>query len=445
MNRFGKIAVLAIVFTIIFGGVGAQELGIALNGGLQGMQYQLPGGQSTVQPAGSLGLTYTFRVSDQWGILTGILGSVYRTKASLNDGSFSYGQVDDAGSAFIYNVKVTGYEETQQFFAATIPLLLHFHTGGAGTQWFFDGGGKIVFPFNSSIQASASQLSLSGYYPDFHLIVSNLPQHGFGTLNGWHAGASSELKPAGALSAGTGVSLVLSGHSRLYIGVYVDYGLTDLKAKHDSAPLVTYSPAGVGNVKPGGVMNMPNSGAATLLSYGLQLRLSFGSTRKKPAGKPKEEEGPAKTEVLPPARDSVAPVTAKPELLPPKLDSAAATMDATSLSDSSSLDVVFGIVGETTIPEAQKAQLDDLAFQLKKHPDVRVSIEGHFCDGLTEQENSQTALARARAVGKYLENKGINRHRMDISYSKKSDPVVSYDPAANYWTRRVVIGIIGSF
>lgn len=479
MRRFSKIVLLAVALATIAATGDAQGLGIELNGGLQGMQYKLTGGSNTPLPGGSLGLTYTFALSHQLGVRTGILGSVYRTEVTLKDGTFTYGQVDDGGSAFVYNVKVTGYKETQQFFAATIPLLLHFHTGGPGMQWSLDAGGKLIFPFNSSIHASAQQLSLSGYYPNFHIVVSNLPQHGFGTENGWHASSATELKPAAALSGGTGVSFLLSPRSRLYVGLFADYGLTDLKDKPQSLPLVSYSSAGVGQVKANGVLNTSNSGAATLLSFGVQVRLSFGSAR--PAGRHKKVV----------RRDSVEVVTPATRSLPPKensvavaagtggtvaaTDSKVAAKDAkvsapdstVGTTDSMSLDaliradqlknekrsetertrrnVVFGIIGETNIPETQLSKLDELVSLLKSHPDLRISVEGHFCDSTMQMENSQTAAARVKSVVRYLENKGIDHRRMDIGYARKSDPVLSYDPASNYRNRRVAIRIIGSF
>ena len=476
MRTFRKIVILAVSLAAISAKSDAQGLGIELDGGLQGMQYKLPGGHSTALPGGSLGLTYTFRVNSQWGVRTGILGSIYRTQASLKDGTYSSGQVDDGGSAFNYNIKATGYKETQQFYAATIPLLLHFHTGGAGLEWYFDGGGKFIFPFNTSIQASARQLSLAGYYPNFHIVVSNLPQHGFGTVNGWHAGSNTGLKPAGALSAGTGISFAISRHTRIYTGVYVDYGLTDLREKSDSMPLVTYSTAGISHVKANGAMHLPNSGAATLLSFGVQVRLSFGSAtspgRRKRTQRHETDSLRQASAAVSPAKNSppraAEPVSRVPASLPPAKDSTVAEAGATAVStDNISLDslirrdevqsakrsqaersrrnVVFGIIGETAIPDMQKAKLDELVSLLQDHPDLRLSIEGHFCDSLMQMENSQTAETRMKAVVKYLENKGISRRRMDIGYLKKSDPVLSYDPAANYRNRRVAIHIIGSF
>ncbi len=277
-----KIVVIAVCLTAIITRSRAQELGIEVNGGLQGTQYQLQNGQNKQLPGGSLGLSYIFRLSSRWGLHTGITGGFYRTQAALPDGVvFTSDQVDDAGSAFQYQVKAGGYKETQRFLAASIPLLLQYHTTGS-TQWYIEGGGKVFVPFHTSIQVSAQQLSLSGYYPDFNLNVSNLPQHGFGTLHGWKSSTTSELKPAAALSAATGLGFRLSPGARLYTGLYVDYGLTDLNDKNGTMPLVTYSSTGINGVRANSVVNMQNAGQVVLLSFGLgkaeRFRISKGKT-----------------------------------------------------------------------------------------------------------------------------------------------------------------------
>jgi OOP family OmpA-OmpF porin len=411
----GKIIGVAVCFAAIVTQAGAQELGIELGGGLQGTQYQLQNGQNKLLPAGSLGLSYTFRLSSRWDLVTGITGGLYRTQATLQDGVvFTSGEVDDAGSAFQYNLKTEGYKETQRFFAASIPLLLQYHTAGAGTQWYFDGGGKVLLPFNASIQLSARQLSLSGYYPDYNLDVSNLPQHGFGTLNGWKGSATTDLKPAAALCAATGLSFSLSPGARLYTGLYVDYGLTDLKEKNGTMPLMTYSPTGINGVQANGVLNMQNAGQVTLLSFGLQVRLSFGSTKARPAAQPKTKSEPQQTADST-ISDDEAEVIQRP--------------------------VVFGNIDESSLTEFEKRQLDEVANIMKKYPDIRISIVGHICNSGTETENIKVGAARAKAVAHYLRGKGIDRSRMDVSSVSESDPVLPYDPPANYLNRRVVITV----
>jgi OmpA-OmpF porin, OOP family len=405
-----KTIAIAICLTAVTIGSRAQELGIELNGGLQGTKYQLQNGQTIQLPGGSLGLSYSFRLSRHWNLLTGVTGGVYRTQATLNDGvAFTYNQVDDAGSAFQYNVKTNGYKETQQFIAASIPLLLQYHTAGARTQWYFSAGGQALFPLNAAIRQSAQQLSLSGYYPDYNLEVSNLPQHGFGTINHWTASQTVALTPTAALSAETGLSFQLSRGTRLYTGVYLDYGLSDLKGRNDSMPLVTYSSTDVNNVQANSVLKMPIAGQMTLLSFGLQVRISFGSTNAKPV-------------------DRHSPRQASP---------------AISADDTAFLQtpILFGALGETDILDFQKLHLDDVATILKQYPNIRISIVGHICNSGDETEKIEVGEARARVVARYLRSSGISRRRMDISFLRESDPVLPNNPSANYRNRRVVITV----
>jgi OmpA-OmpF porin, OOP family len=410
----GKIIGTVISFTAIATQLSAQGIGIELSGGLQGTQYQLQNGQTKPLPGGSLGLNYTFRLGSHLGLLTGISGGIYRTQASLQDGVvYSSAQVDDAGSAFQYKMKTEGYKETQQFFAAGVPLLLQYHTVGPGTQWYFDVGGKIFVPFNTSIQISAQKLILSGYYPDFNVDVSNLPQHGFGTVDNWKANATTKMKPAATLSAATGLSFNLSPGTRLYTGIYIDYGITDLKEKNDSMPLATYSSKGISGAQVSSLLNTPNSGLVGLLSFGVQVRLSFGSANPKPTRTANKKE-PQQT-----------------------LDSTIRMSDARIIQSP----VVFGLIGETTVQDREKAHLDIVADIMKKHPDIRISIEGHSCNDKTETESIKTGSSRANAVARYLRDKGIDRSRMDVSYANERDAATQLDPSG-YQNRRVVITIL---
>ena len=418
----GKILGIAFCLTMIITHAAAQQgLTMGLDGGLQGTQYQLPNGKTQLLPGGSLELGYGFRLGNRWNLLSGITGGIYRTRATLPDGViFTSYQVDDAGSAFDYSMKTVGYKETQQFFAAGVPLLLQYHTTGAGAQWYLDGGGKVFVPFNNSIKVSAAQLTLSGYYPDFNINVSNLPQHGFGTINGWKSSATTQLKPAAALSAATGFSFALSAGARFYAGVYVDYGLTGLKQNNDTLPLVTYSPTGITNVKAGSVLNRPMAGQVTSLSFGIQLKISFGSSKPKATIRTDTKQ---KTDI-------------KQELQLP-VDSAVTDSEYEAIQSP----VLFGLINETHLPEVQRQHLDIVAHIMKQHPSIRISIVGHTCNSDTETEGKQVGTARADAVGRYLRSRGISADRLDISEVGVSDQWAPYDPPANYRNRRAVIAV----
>jgi OOP family OmpA-OmpF porin len=410
-----KIIGIITCFAVVITHTDAQGLSIEVDGGLQGTQYRLENGTTRLLPGGSLGLLYNFPVKGRWSLLTGITGGVYRTEARLPDGAvFADYQVDDEGSAFQYNMKTTGYMETQRFFAAGIPLLLQYHTAGAGIQWYIDGGGKVLLPTSVTSKISANQLSVSGYYPDYNLVVSNLPQHGFGTLTNWKSSTSAELKPAATLSAATGMIFSLSRGKRLYAGLYVEYGLTELKDKGDSMPLVTYNPSGVSGLNASGVLNMQNAGRMTSLSFGLQVRLGFETTK------------------------SRGQVRLPPKPLPQDTSAVAISEEE---ADFIRQPVVFGVIQEVAIPEGERPHLDDVASIMMQHPNLRISIVGHICNSGTETEDPKIGAARAEAVARYLKSKGVGRSRMDIGATSESDPVLPNNPAANYQNRRVVISL----
>ncbi|MBN8850735.1 MAG: OmpA family protein [Sphingobacteriales bacterium] len=412
---------MMLCFTAVSTQVNAQEFGIELNGGLQGMQYSLKNGQTKLLPAGSLGLNYTFRLSSQLGLLTGVTAGLYRTQITLPDGQlFTYNAVDDMGSAFEYRLKFTGYKETQHFLAAGIPLLLQYHTGGDGMQWYIEGGAKLLIPFNASTQISARQVDLTGYYPDFNVELSDLPQHGFGTLDNWKTTGTLKLRPAAALHAGTGIIFKLSPGMSLYTGLFIDYGLNNLKDNSDTSRFVTYNSNGTNGPQASSVLNTKNTDRSTLLSYGLQIRLGLGHGRARSITRP----------------DTAAPlekVTAQP--LSPPAPTTLSSEDAAIIDEP----IIFGIVGEISIPELQRSHLDDLANLLKRNPGIRLSIVGHYCDGERTTEKKTVGEARAKAVAKYLQKKGIPRNRMTANPAAESDPAQLSDPAANYQSRRVII------
>jgi OOP family OmpA-OmpF porin len=459
----GKITGIVVCFAAIVIQTDAQGLSVELDGGLQGIQYGLSRGSVKLLPGGSLGLLYTFRLTGHFDLITGITGGIYRTQATFPNGTvFTNYQVDNEGSAFQYNMKAEGYKETERFIAAGIPLLLQYHGTGEETQWYFNAGGKVVFPSAASTQVSAQQLTLSGYYPDYNINLSNLPQHGFGILNNWRASASTILKPAAALTAATGFSFGLSHGMRLSIGLYVDYGLTALKGRRDSMPLVTYSPTGVNAIKAGSVLNMPDAGPAKLLSYGLQLSLSLAPPRVRHTAKPKgqpvvqpemtkeppvtdttsiKSPSPDTTTTMPPSPDTLAMTPPSPDTasaMPSYYDSLGINYDDAAYIEQP---VIFGAVDEVAIPQVGKVHLDKAAAILMQHPKIRISLVGHICNSETETEDPKVASARVKAVSRYLMSKGVRRNRMDVSALKESDPVQPNNPPANYRRRRVAITV----
>lgn len=439
-----KITIACLTALSLAGSAFAQEFGIELNGGLQGLRYDLNNGDRKLQPGGSLGVNYTFRLGKQWGLLAGVSASYFNTKVTLQDGTFSSYQVDNTGSAFQYNIKATGFEEKQSFLAGTIPLMLQYHTLG-NTRWYVNAGAKLILPVEATVKAKASQLTLSGYYPDYNIEVKDMPQHGFGTVNNWQSETKQELKPSVAASAATGISFRLGEGMRLYTGVYFDYGVTNMKkGSGDNASLVAYNPENINEAKAGSLLNGIDKIHA--MGYGIQVRI--GLEKKKQKANPPPPSPPVAAAPVKEQQDYSLFVTPPPppkeEVKQPVQEPTPAPAPSITTEETMVVEkpVVFSTLGKTTLNESFKPHLDSIANILNQYPDLRVDVIGHTCDIGTEKENARIGLERAKSVAKYLESKGVARSRMDISSAGPSSPIVENTSAGNRsLNRRVTVHV----
>ncbi|MCS3798546.1 OmpA family protein [Niastella sp. OAS944] len=440
-----KIAIIGFCLLMCSFNGQSQEFGIEVNGGMLGLRFDNPGGsQSKPQAGGGVGVQYIFPLSAHFGLLTGIGGGYYNTKTTLhNDAAFSSWQVDNTGSAFQYNISTAGYSEKQCFLAAAIPVMLHYHTVGNNTQWYLNAGTKFILPFNEKIKATAQQLNLSGYYPDYNVEVFNVPQHGFAAINNWQSSRSIELKPTATLSGSTGISFKLGERMHLYTGVYIDMGLTDMKKADSYNSLIGYNSAGSVNPPAGGVFSVGNTGDAKLFACGLQVKLGLEHKKRKPVQQPSAE----------PVKEVAQQVTAQPatpqeqskqvvqeEIVqaPPPVNQAMREADSSVFKQP----VTFGVLGQTTIPETAYPHLDSMVVILNKYSATHLEIVGHTCNIGSENENIKVGEERAKAVAAYLQSKGIAAERMHLRSAGLSDPIVPNSSANNRQVNRRVTIIL---
>ncbi|HEY1202015.1 MAG TPA: OmpA family protein [Niastella sp.] len=441
-----KIAIIGFCLLMCSFNGQSQEFGIEVNGGMQGVRFDNPGGsQSKPQAGGSVGVQYIFPLSAHFGLLAGIGCGYYNTKATLHDGAtYSSWQVDNTGSAFQYNINTTGYSETQRFLAAAIPVMLHYHTIGNNTQWYLNAGTKFILPFHAKIKTTAQQLNLSGYYPDFNVEVFNVPQHGFAAISNWQSSRNIELKPTATLSGSTGISFKMGERMRLYTGVYIDLGLTDMKKADSYNSLIGYNATGTTNPPAGGVFRVGNTGDAKLFACGLQVKLGLERKKRKPVQQPSAEpvmevaQQVTAQPVTPPQEQPKPAVREEVVQTPPPVNQVMSAADSLVFKRP----VTFGVLGQTTIPEAAYPHLDSMVSILNKYPATHLEIVGHTCNIGSENENIKVGEERAKAVAAYLQNKGVAAERMQLRSAGLSDPIVPNSSANNRQANRRVTIIL---
>lgn len=418
----------------------AQEINFKINGGPSGILYDSNIGEGKLKFGGGIGVGYTYFFSDHWGISTGVDVTYNQNSFELDNGTtISTYEVDDQTSAFEYQVTPTNYKEDQHFIGLAIPLMMQYRTSIASqTQLYFGFGGKIMFPGKQTVKASASELQLSGYYPDVNLLIDDLPSHGFGKVTNWQDKTTVSLDPAFMLSFETGLTFKLKEKTKLYTGLYVDYGLTDLAKETSNTNIVAYNPNGLDNIQANGTIgNSKIVQESRYLSAGIQLKLGFSLTKDKPEPVQPKAEPVTQAETAPVQKE--VPVQQKAvEAVPVKKE---LTTEERNYIEKQPL--AFQEVGNTSVTPELASRLDEIAKILKSNKDTDLNITGYTCDIGTEQRNLEIGMKRAQAVSDYLQNKGIESNRMHLFSKGESEPLVPNTPAENKpQNRRVTLVLV---
>ena len=242
---------LTIVFSILFisGNTYSQdiahELSIFAGGGLSSLQNKTSVLDKSNGYGATVGVGYTYYFTSNFGIQTGIEYSMYSAKLKSSSISGSYSTKDNEGDALDYSFKAEGFEEKQETGFLQIPLMAQFQLPiGEANKFYIAAGGKIGLPIKKDYKHSFDKVTTQGYYPHLDPTIDDIPEQGFGTFSSTETDKELKLKTSFILSAETGMKWYLTDNMVLYTGVYVDYGLNDIKKDElTGSVLVEYNKA----------------------------------------------------------------------------------------------------------------------------------------------------------------------------------------------------------
>ncbi|MBO9681074.1 MAG: OmpA family protein [Flavisolibacter sp.] len=445
-----KLFFTAITCTLLLFGfsAGAQdsEFSLSAGGGLSGLKYDLPNGASKLKPGFQAGIGYTKFYNSRWGLTTGLGLGYYQSRATLTPNTvFSSHSVDSENNAFEFRVKTKGYEEKQNLYALQIPVMVQFQSPSkTSTQLYAQGGVKLGIPVSSSYQTKADEINASGYYPDVNAEITDLPAHGFGTQTNWSGKGDYDFKLSYSLAAETGARFRLSTGNYLYAGLFIDYGLNNLKKQEGDQTLLTYHPTAISQSQATGVFSLANTtGDVRLLAYGIKLRIGIGSKEKKTA--PPVKEVYVETPALPvqtaekPKEEELVVTVTEQKIIPEATKDTLTTEEEQFIQTS----LQFSKVGDTVLSPSAQAEADKLAQFMQRHSHIELQIEGHTCNLGGPAVNQRISIARAKAVATYLEHKGIDPSRLHIVAKGAAEPIVPNTSEANRkQNRRVVIKVV---
>ncbi len=168
------------------------------------------------------------------GLGTGIGYNTYANKSYLKQFN-NYGQnylqkIDkDNESYYLYN-EVSSVDERIKVKAISFPVKLKFHfRAGKKLGFFTDIGIKMIYATSATVVANGSSI-WQGYYPQYHIVLYDLPEYGFVKYN-----INSENpiidynKFQYSFILSLGMSYRIKKEFNIDFGVYFDNSLSDLK------------------------------------------------------------------------------------------------------------------------------------------------------------------------------------------------------------------------
>lgn len=254
----------------------ASEFSMNASGVFGKLDYELANGTVDSDKGYGLGLGYSFYMNPQWAITLEGNYQRYKTEAWLKSLNGSTPAIDIEGEEFEFRYRIANFKENQTLDVIHIPLALQFQTDGE-TKWYVRAGGQVGIILSSEYKSSIEGLTTSGYYSQYDVELFDPQFMGFGSY------AEIQQKPVDldwntSFSAifETGVKAEAGDNGHLYIGFFMNYGLTSLNDENEPTSAIEYQKESPETAKIHSLFDSGLAKDAKLTSFGIKLRYGIG-------------------------------------------------------------------------------------------------------------------------------------------------------------------------
>jgi hypothetical protein len=174
---------------------------------------------------GHIGVGYAFALMPNWYITTGAELSFVGSSSKSMDFIQSRELHDTEGMLFTMNYHFDRYKEFQYAKYVNVPLTVEYSLG----KYYFAAGPKVGFHIATSTMNRAKPMTTTGRYEQLIGEFEDMPNHFYTSRNVKNKN-KIDLGLDIMASAEAGINLMTdSYHDILRLGVFVDYGLMNLK------------------------------------------------------------------------------------------------------------------------------------------------------------------------------------------------------------------------
>jgi outer membrane protein OmpA-like peptidoglycan-associated protein len=438
------------------------EISVWTGGGLSSLHYRPYIGKGNIGTGSSFGVGYTNYPAKNWGVSAGLEYALYRRTMNVEGVSSSHATFDVDGNPIIYRSHIDRYRERQRMGLLNIPLSVIYRTD----RYYASLGFKLGVPVYGKYTGSGGTITTSGYYTDYgqEEIWQNDLGYGSFPIKTMEAPLKLKLSYMGTMEAGMKWNMGIG--TDLYTGVYMDYGLNDIKDRGKNR-FVEYNYENPAEPQINGLLTSShtysgNSRAfaekAVPFAIGIKLKLAFSvgcgdllAERRRykdmqtsgyrendvydyplqDTRNYRQMEQEVKKETADKTENDTVP-SFQPQVIVTdtiiKIAGIEEKEAGTSECEySSGLPPVIAIdrykLGQIAMTPGQESLLDGYAELLQENPQAHIEITGHTCDIGKKAENLRIGQQRADNAKNYLVHKGIPSSRISTHSKGDSEPV----------------------
>lgn len=248
------------------------EFSVNGGGGLSTLHYTVPGTDYSPGWGGKFGLGYHLIFSPQWSVRSGLEWAFYNAETTAGSLANTNIMRSDLGADIDFNYAYTGYKEKVAAGFLSIPLMMEFQRP-TPSSFYAALGVKIAIPLSAKAQETGV-LTTTAYSRQLNVTYSDEPALGLYNNRAVDEKADLKFNTAFMLAAEAGYKWTLSGHWRLYTGVYFDWGMNPVGAKAPSNSLVSYASSAPAHLAYGALVDMAD--AVRPWALGVTVRLNYG-------------------------------------------------------------------------------------------------------------------------------------------------------------------------
>lgn len=415
--------------------------------GISSLGYDLEGGKAKVSPSFTLGAGYTWFVKPYIGLQTGLNITRYATNASLTEPMSWDGLTDYQGDIYSHRIQFNNWRETQQTYMFSIPI-------GARLRWrryeadivglHAAAGLQLSIPTVSNYIYKSGEVTHTAWYDQWNLELHDLPgRYETDPYVKQEESIRQHISHVNASLYGeVGATIRLDERSELFVAAYVHYIMNNFSTvKRDERVALGFANEhnNAYSFMPvyRGLIGTDRIDAMHPWTVGLKVGASVSPVRttreKKRDLRKLLKEFP---ELVPVrevhdtiwivdtirlndtirVRDTIVRTSTRVE------ESIAVTAEERTLDQMLSTSVIWFNFDEYKPILEPAYLLDSVASLMKRHPDLRIHINGHACSIGADSYNQRLALKRAQAVANLLKAKGISSSRMQVQSYGASHP-----------------------